>query len=149
MSLLFSKSGRFIRKKILFIYKCIWLSKLNRSVVHLTSFWVLRKLVETLFFSRFQSSFSDVFCWFQAWNHWKRINMNKNCWKRLKKVFWPTFRCAQHLKSGWNTQHRSTDKITSAINGFNPYWNSQCQKQKSLHFVITFVIGHQHSRTVP
>ena len=30
--------------------------------------------------------FSDVFCWFQAWNHWKRFIMNKKGWKRLKKV---------------------------------------------------------------
>ena len=28
-------------------------------------------------------SFSDVFCWFHTWNHWKRFKMNKKGWKRL------------------------------------------------------------------
>ena len=37
-------------------------------------------------------SFSNVFCWFQAWNHWKRFEMNKKGWKRLKKSSLTSFR---------------------------------------------------------
>ena len=54
--------------------------------------------------SRF-CSFSDVFCWFLAWNHWTRFKMNKQGWKRLKKVVRPAFGCVQHPKDGRNTQH--------------------------------------------
>ena len=43
--------------------------------------------------------------WFQAWNHWKRFQINKKGWKRLRKVFQPAFGCAQNSKAGWNTQH--------------------------------------------
>ena len=31
--------------------------------------------------------------------------MNKKAWKRLKKVVWPPFGCAQHPKADQNTQH--------------------------------------------
>ena len=41
-----------------------------------------------------------ILSWFQAWNHWKRFKINKNGWKRLKKVVWPAFRCTQHPKAG-------------------------------------------------
>ena len=33
------------------------------------------------------------------------LKMNKKAWKRLKKVFQTAFRCTQHPKAGWNTQH--------------------------------------------
>ena len=50
---------------------------------------------------------SNVFCSFQVWNHWIRFKMTKKCWKWLKKVFQPFFRCCKHLKTGRNTQHNN------------------------------------------
>ena len=35
----------------------------------------------------FFCSFSDVFCWFQPWNHWKNFEMCKKDEKWLKKCF--------------------------------------------------------------
>ena len=43
----------------------------------------------------FFCSFSDVFCWFQPWNHWKRFEMNKKGWKTAEKMYRPAFGCAQ------------------------------------------------------
>ena len=40
----------------------------------------------------FFGSFSDVFCWFQPWNYWKRWKINKKGEKRLKKSVLTSFR---------------------------------------------------------
>ena len=100
------------------------------------------KLVEQLFFSRFQN-FLFIFYLFQWFHTWKKQKMSFLCsysderttfsnprlplelgerwfmgmrmriqwvvfttpaWKRLKKVVWPAFGCAQHMKAGRNTQ---------------------------------------------
>ena len=52
--------------------------------------------------------------------------------KRAKKVFWPAFRCAQHLKSGRNTQqivirsnalqHIALDRTYNAITQSSSIW---------------------------
>ena len=43
--------------------------------------WCLfSKLWNTFFWFIFR-----LFWWFQPWNHWKRFEMNKKGWKRLKK----------------------------------------------------------------
>ena len=55
-----------------------------------------QKLVELLFFSRFQPFLFIL--------NWKRFEMNKKGWKRLKKAFG----CAQHPKAGQNTQQMYT-----------------------------------------
>ena len=44
-------------------------------------------------------SFSDIFCWFQPWNHWKRFEMNKKGWKRLEKSSSTSLRVLQAPKS--------------------------------------------------
>ena len=64
------------------------------------SIWNHWKTLKTQFFQ----TFLNVFKWFQTEIHWKclkRRNTVENGWK---KVFWPAFGCAQHLKAGWNTQ---------------------------------------------
>ena len=53
---------------------------------------------------------SDVFSWFQTWNHWKRFKINNKGWKRLKKVFRPAFGWAYHPKAGQNTQQLLVQK---------------------------------------
>ena len=80
----------------------------------------------------FFCSISDVFCWFQLWNHWKRYEINKKVWKRLKKVVRPAFMCCKHLKAGWNTQHTlamvnyiDQKNNSSEINGFWSYFQKQ------------------------
>ena len=47
----------------------------------------------------FFCSFSDVFCWFQRWNPWKRIIINKKGWKRLKKSSSTCFHLLQSPES--------------------------------------------------
>ena len=74
-------------------------------------------------------SFSDLFCWFQAWNHWKRFKKNKKGWKRLKKVVQIAFRYAQHPKGGWNTQHM-TNNLKNLI-----------KRQSAKYFQSTSYIG--------
>ena len=48
-------------------------------------------------------SFSHVFYWYQAWNHWKRFKMNKKVENGFKKVVPPAFGCTQHPKAGRHT----------------------------------------------
>ena len=50
-------------------------------------------------------SFSDVFSWFQAWNHWKGLKWTKKDESGWIKVVLPAFGWAQHPKAGGNTQH--------------------------------------------
>ena len=44
--------------------------------------------------------FLFIFSWFQAWNHWKRLKMNKKGWKKCLDQL----SGAQNLKAGQNTQ---------------------------------------------
>ena len=82
------------QKKVIFVYssKLIDMQKLVDS------------LRGNLKIVSLRLTFSDVFCWFQPWNRWKRFEMNKKSWKRLKKVVRPALGCAQHPKAGQNTQ---------------------------------------------
>ena len=78
-----------------------------------------QKLVKNLFLAVFKLFWSSqTFLGdFSAEIKKKRLNTAKkslkNFWneqKRLKiakKLFWPAFGCAQHLKAGWNTQQMS------------------------------------------
>ena len=57
--------------------------------------------------SSLKHSFLNVFkCFFLYFkqNLPKTFEMNKKGWKWPKKVFQPAFRCAQHPKTGLNTQ---------------------------------------------
>ena len=36
--------------------------------------------------------------------NWKRFEMNKKGWERLKKLVWPVFGCTQHPNAGQNSQ---------------------------------------------
>ena len=78
------------------------------QLLHVDQLWGVDK-------NTFFCSFSDVFCCFQVWNHWKRFKMSKKGWKWLKKVIWPDFGCAQHLKAGWNTEHMGLPKPLTSI----------------------------------
>ena len=51
----------------------------------------------------------NVFSWFQPKNHWKTLEIQKKCWKRLKKVFQPAFGCVQH----WKRTPESWSKYTT------------------------------------
>ena len=73
--------------------------------------------------------FSDIFSWFQLWNHWKRFKINKKGWKRLKEVFWTAFGCAQYPKAGRNAQQPFLQiQISLLIFGIQPYTNSDVIK---------------------
>ena len=64
-----------------------------------TSFWVLSATKS--WSKHFFCSFSDIFCWFEPWNHWKRFEMNKKGWRRLKKSVSTSF-CVHAAPKSWS-----------------------------------------------
>ena len=63
----------------------------RHQLLHVDQLWGVGKIGKNTFFC----SFSNVFSWFQVWNHWQRWKMNKKGWKQL----------STHPKAGQNTQH--------------------------------------------
>ena len=61
--------------------------------------------VKTVFFYLQIMFFSESFSYFWMKNQQKTSKLNKKCWKRPKKLFWPVFMCIKHTKTGGNTQH--------------------------------------------
>ena len=87
---------------------------------------------------------SDIFSWFQAWNHWKRLKMNKKGWKRLKKLFRPAFGCALYPKAGRITQHscQYRDWIFGCSRKQNSFFVAiSTQHYKSDYFLIQTFYG--------
>ena len=88
------------------VFQPAWFCLLLKAGCHAKAGWLPeRGPWICLFLVNFFCSFSDVFCWFHAWNHWKRFEMNKKGWKRLKKVVQPAFGRVQHPKAEQNTQY--------------------------------------------
>ena len=67
----------------------------------ITSLRLTREQIKNCLY-HFFCSFSDVFCWFQPWNHRKRLKMNKKDWKWLKKAVQYTTCEWIDLRSKWN-----------------------------------------------
>ena len=86
---------------------CCWKSVMTKNglclLCILTSFWVLRapESWSNFFSVQFQTFFVDFRREISEKGK-KWTNKLENGWK---KVVQPAFRCAQHLKAGWNTQH--------------------------------------------
>ena len=79
------------------------------QILHVDQLWGAGKIWKKTFFC----SFSDVFCWFQPWNHWKKgLKSTRKIENGWKKVVTPAFRCCNHLKAGWNTQHTDSQNFT-------------------------------------
>ena len=89
--------------KVGFLFRIFWKKNFEDKCFALPLskvFLWFKRNITLIFFS-----FSDVFCWFQPWNDWKRFKINKKVENGWKKVVSPTFRCFKHLKVGQNTKH--------------------------------------------